>query len=490
MTRPRLVISILFAVLTVFHLAATWSQTVATVLPDEVSYLAQARYFAGKDERPDTARFLKHESFLAGKEDLPSTEGWPYYHFGYSLIVSPIYWLTNSPTSAYRGVMIVNSLLLSSLFLIIYSWIRVISQVDRKTAISIGFITSLYPAYILQAQIGWAENALIPGCALSCLLLARHLKYGTLYTVVLFACVAGLQFTLHPRGLLVVVAAIVSLLALSMVRKEQWKESLVGVLIIVGIFLVTKIVANELSMMMNTTQQEVSIIKKITSLIDKQIIPALIGNLYYLTLATLGVFLLGVNEGIRQILDKGTKNIKGIVSDVNTGSILFVVLASSMTFAVGIIFLAKSNEWNDMANNLDMIMYGRYNENFLSIYIALGLLWLCRACEQGIQRYAKILNTSFWLVAVSGILFSMYLADYSGLRSMHAFGLFPWSFISLHAKGWWYIAPLFILPLLWTYIALQLFIEKRNKGLLTIAIYFFLLNISMIVYKTPALQVL
>jgi len=490
MNKLRLVITMLFVVLTAFHFVATWSQSTATVIPDEVSYLAQARYFSGKDAVPNTKLFLERESFLAGSENIPSTEGWPYYHFGYSLLVSPIYWLADTPTAAYKGVMVINSLLLSSLFLIIYSWIRMISEVDHKTAITIGLITSLYPAYILQSQIGWAENAYIPGFALGCLLFTRYLKTGSIYAVVLFAFVAGFQFTIHPRGLTVAIAAIVSLIALSLARKEKRQSSTIGVLIVVGIIIATKVIASELATMMNTVEQEGRIIKSISSLLDLEIFPAIVGNLFYLILASLGLFLLGVNESIRQIFDHGVKNVKGLVSDKNTGSLLYVALASGLTFCVGIVFLARSSEWNDMAGNLDFVMYGRYNESFLSIYIALGLLWLYRIYGEGIQRYTRKLNISFWLLATAGLTFSLYLADFSGLRSIHAFGLFPWSFLSLNAEGWFRVAPIFIAPLLWTFVVLQLFLQNKNKGLLTIGVYFFLLDISLIVYKTPALQVL
>jgi len=490
MSKPRLIITMLFVVLTAFHLIATWGQSAATVIPDEVSYLAQARYFAGKDDIPNTRLFLERESYLAGSENIPGTEGWPYYHFGYSLLVTPVYWLTDTPTAAYKGVMLINSLLLSSLFLIIYSWIRMISEIDSKTAIIIGFITSLYPSYILQSQIGWAENAFIPGFALSCLLFTRHLKAGTIYTVCLFALVAGFQFTIHPRGLTVSAAAILSLIALALARKQQWQLSAIGVFIVVGVILATKVVANDLAAIMNTVSHEGRVIKVISSIFDREILPAIVGNLFYLTLATLGLFLLGVSETIRQIYEHGVRNFKDLISDKNTGSLLYVALASGMTFCLGIVFLARSSEWNDVAGNIDFVMYGRYNEGFLSIYIALGLLWLCRAHEQGIQHYARKLNISLWLLAAAGLTFSLYLADFTGLRSIHTFGLFPWSFLSLNAEGWLRVAPIFIAPLLWTYVVLQLFLQNRDKGLIMIGVYFFLLDISLIVYKTPELQIL
>ena len=490
MSKNSLVISFLFVVLTAFHLVATWGQSAAHVIPDEISYLAQARYFAGKDITPDTKSVIENESYLAGTENIPSTENWPYYHFGYSLLISPIYWLTDTPTSSYKGIMLVNSFMLSSLFLIIYAWLRMISKIDNKTAIIIAFVTALYPAYVLQAHIGWAENAFIPGFALSCLLFTRHLKVSSIYTVTVFAIIAGFQFTIHPRGLAVAIAAIICLAAIALTHKEQRQTSIIGLLTVIGVILATKVTTNEMAIIMNTVTQEERISQKMPSILSLELIPAILGNLFYLILSTLGVFLLGVTESIKQIFFHNAKNIKTLICDKNTGTLLYAGIASGLTFFVGIFFLAQSSEWHNVARNLDYFMYGRYNEGFLSIYIALGLLWICRDYDQGIERFSRKLNVGFWLLVTLGLAFSLLLADFSGLRAIHSFGLFPWSFLSLFGEGWLRIAPIFIAPLLWTFIVMQFFLQNKNKGLIAVGSYFFLLDISLIVYKTPNLQVL
>ncbi len=483
------ILSILYILIIGFHLTVSWNQSSAHVIPDEVSYLTQARYFSGKDAFPDTKAFLARESSFAGSDTLPSTENWPYYHFGYSLLVSPIYWLADTPSAAYKGIMIFNSFMLSTLFLIIFFWIRMISKVKFPTAIAISFIVSLYPPYVFQAQIGWAENAFIPGFALCCLLYTQHLRTNSITTVILFSLMAGFQFTIHPRGLAVVIAATICLICLSLVDKDKWHLSLIGVSIISVIFIITKLISGELAIMMDTVSHGDTIIQNLSSIFELELLTAVIGNLLYLALATLGFFLFGVTEGVKQIINTYNKNPKSLVSDIYTGPLIFLFTASSLMFCVSIAFLGRSEEWHNISRTLDFFLYGRYNEAFLSIYIALGLLWICHTHGKNLKNLSKPLNISFWILAAVSIAFFLLLSDFRYLRSIHSFGLFPWYIVSTVTVEWLGNAPIYIAPLLWTWLVLQLFLQSNVKGLVTIGIYFFLLNISLLVYHTPSLQI-
>ncbi|MCG8581331.1 MAG: hypothetical protein MI866_15520 [Bacteroidales bacterium] len=479
----------MYFILVALHLTASWNQTAAHVIPDEVSYLAQAKYFSGKDSHPDTVKFLKQESSFSDRDILPDTKNWHYYHFGYPILVSPIYWLTDSPSTAYKGIMIFNSFLLSSLFLVIFTWIKEIKKTDFYTAISISFIVSIYPAYIIQSHIGWAENALIPGFALCCLLLTYHLKTHSIKSILLFAFATGLQYTIHPRGLASALAAILFLIGLMLVDKDRWPHSILGLCIIFGIIISTKLIADEIASLMNTHTQNNTVIKNFFSILEFEFFTAIIGNLLYLTLSTLGLFLLGISEALKQIVLQIRKRIKNVLSNEYTGSLIYVLIASSFTFGLSIIFLGRNEAWHETSKSLDFFLYGRYNETFLSVFITLGLLWLCDS-EQLLQKHSAIFKAAFWLLATICLLYFLYLLDYQYLRSIHSSGLFPWYFVSTIIESRYNNAIIFFAPLLWTWLTLQLFLENTRKGLITAAVYFLLLDISLIIYINPNLQVL
>ncbi|MCG8042550.1 MAG: hypothetical protein JAY72_14200, partial [Candidatus Thiodiazotropha endolucinida] len=330
----NITIIILYLILVALHLMASWQQTTAHIIPDEVSYLTQAKYFSGKETHPDTSKFLKQESSFSDSDVLPDTKNWHYYHFGYPLLVSPVYWLTDSPNAAYKGIMVFNSFLLSSLFLIIFTWIKKIKGLDFNTNISISFIVSVYPAYIIQSHIGWAENALIPGFALCCLLLTYHLTTHSIKSIILFSFAAGLQYTIHPRGLASALAAILLLICLMLVEKDRWRHSTLGLCIIFGVIISTKLIADEMASLMNTHTQNNTIITNFFSILEFEFFTAIIGNLLYLTLSTLGLFLFGLPEAIKEITTKKKKSISNLLTNEYTGSLVYVLIASTFTFGL------------------------------------------------------------------------------------------------------------------------------------------------------------
>ncbi|MCG7895470.1 MAG: hypothetical protein JAZ12_13550 [Candidatus Thiodiazotropha taylori] len=484
----NIIIILLYFMLVALHLVASWNQTAAHVIPDEVSYLAQARYFSGKDTKPDTTKFLKQESSFSDRDVLPDTKNWHYYHFGYPILVSPIYWLTDSPSTAYKGVMVFNSFLLSSLFLIIFAWIKELKRIDFYTTVSISFIVSIYPAYIIQSHIGWAENALIPSFALCCLLLTYYLKSHSIKSILLFAFAAGLQYTIHPRGLASTLAAILFLIGLTLVDKDRWPHTVLGLCIIIGIIISTKSIADEIASLMNTHTQNKTVITNLFSLLEFEFFTAIIGNLLYLTLSTIGLFLVGAYDAIRQISSQAKKSIKNLLTNEYTGSLLYILIASSLTFGLSIVFLGRNEAWHETSKSLDFFLYGRYNETFLSIFITLGLLWLCSS--EKIQQMRSSIFKAFWLLATVCLIYFIYLLDYQYLRSIHSPGIFPWYFLSTSFESRYSNAIIFFAPLLWTWLAMQLFFENTRKGLIMAAIYFLLLDISLIIYLNPKLQVI
>ncbi len=486
--RNMLIVISLFVILTALHVMAFWNQTSTDVFPDEASYLMQARHFAGKDPQLDKIYFLKHYSYLADSGELPSIEGWPYYHFGYSLLVSPIYWLIESPADTYRGIIVFNSLMLSSLFLIIFAWLRTIGSVNPTTAITIAFVTSLYPPYILQAHIGWAENAFIPAFALSCMLYSYYLKNRNTITLLLFALVAGYLYTIHPRGLAVAVGAIISLLVLLSIYKERRWVPIVGIMVILAVLFGTKSIASELANMMEAHSQGGRILQKLSLMGNLVLFPAICGQFLYMILASVGLFALGVMEATRYLLAARYQSIQNMVSNPASGSILYVTLASALTFGASVLFLSRTAEWHNVNKSIDYFMYGRYNEGYLSIYIALGLLWLHKASKLDLQRYSLRLNSGFWVLTACAIAYSWFLADFTGLRSIHTYGLFSWYFLSLGATGWLGVAPIIIAPLVWTWLILQIFFRSETKGMFIIGCYFLLLSLSLIIYITPGIQ--
>ena len=112
---------IVYLLVCLYHICFFWGEEYPEIIPDEVSYLAQAKYFAGKTEIPDAYRLAITESMAIKQGAVkPAINNWPHYHFGYSLLVTPIYWAVDDPRIAYRLLIIFNGLLISSIFIFIF----------------------------------------------------------------------------------------------------------------------------------------------------------------------------------------------------------------------------------------------------------------------------------------------------------------------------------------------------------------------------------
>jgi hypothetical protein len=456
------------------------------VAPDEISYLAQASYFAGNTETPDVAVFFQESglnSLYSNDKKMAELRSWPYYHFGYSLIISPAYLFAETPIGAYKGVMLINSLVLSSLFIILFLWLRMVTSIPPITVMMIAFIISVYPPNVLHAHIGWAENAFIPFFSFSCLLFTLYVKEKNLLWLIAFSLVAGFMYTIHPRGLSISLAAVICLLFFSVLNKKEWRNSLMGVLLISLVVVLTKYTSNELSSLMNvsSTSQADKVLSLIKSIGDLELVSPIVGDFLYLILATLGMVIFGIFALIKQLNYKN-KQLKELFQSDQAQLSSFILISCIITFTLGVVFLARTEEWHALNLRLDWIMYGRYNDGLVSVVMALGLAWLYDQDKAFYAQHKRTFGYGFILVGLVMLTFIVTHDNFHGLRDLHTYGIFPWYFMAVYTEGFFRILPLFLGPLMWSWIILNLFIQNKIKGLIVYAVYFLLMDISLIIY--------
>ena len=186
-----------FAVLVVIHVVSGMQMEQPIIMADEIGYLGNARYLAGTAHLPDMWKSQ-------------------FYHFGYSLLLIPAFWLFADPISSYKAALAINALLMSALYFPLYSILASFLEVPRSTARWIAFACCLYPPLILHSNFTWSENAFVPFYALAVALFGRYLGSRSARNALLFGALVGFLYTIHPRALpvLVIVLAYLSTLAL------------------------------------------------------------------------------------------------------------------------------------------------------------------------------------------------------------------------------------------------------------------------------------
>lgn len=160
-------------------------QRVPMLIPDESGYLLAARLLTGG---------------AAG--DL---SGRTFYQPGYPLVIAPAFWLSSDPMTVYRLVILINSLVGASIFVLAYIALRRLG-LPRGKSYLLATVTALLPSQIYYGQFAMTD-AVLPVAVLGWLLLVHAwITSGRLGYGVAASIVAAYTYCVHARGEVIVVA--------------------------------------------------------------------------------------------------------------------------------------------------------------------------------------------------------------------------------------------------------------------------------------------
>jgi hypothetical protein len=352
-----------YLALVLLHLLSGLAMEQPLILADELGYLGNARY-------------------LAGAAHLPDMQGSQFYHFGYSLFLVPAFWLFGEPLSAYRAALVVNALLAGSLFFPLAFMLRSFVRVPARRARWIAFACCLYPALLLYSSFAWSESAFIVFYALAAALFGRYLRSGSAPDTMLFSLVVGFLYTIHPRALPVVAAALAYLFLLAALRAVPVRQLLLAASTIGSVLLVTRLVNAHLKAAAWAGGGEVSATRLAERLLPDADFPALLeraaGQLLYLALATHGLFLVGLLAMLWLIVrGLAERSPRQVLTDPRTGVPLFILVTAAGVLAAACTLKLYSLHGPRGLRGADFI-HGRYNEAFAVLAVAFAVAEICR----------------------------------------------------------------------------------------------------------------
>jgi hypothetical protein len=305
------------------------------LLADGTGYLANARWLVGK----------------AG----PTWQGpAAFYNAGWSLLVAPIYLFTRSPATVHSAVLLVNAVLASLSFVAYAALAERVFGLPRRIAVLAGLAAAVYPAVLLQASFEWSESLfhlLFP-----LLLLAVHqlLRGGAPRWAVATGLAAAALNAAHPKGLGVVVAIAIALVVLGWRDVVPRRAAAAGLIALVVAFVATRIVHGALQDALyakSASAIEGDVLRRIT---DPSLVwgafKRLWGQLWYLTVASVGLFPLGVHTLARH-RDRR-------FATIALGTCTAILAASCLEMSDG--------------TRVDHMVYGRYDEGFLPALVLAG----------------------------------------------------------------------------------------------------------------------
>ncbi|MGM0425921.1 MAG: hypothetical protein ACQEQ7_01640 [Thermodesulfobacteriota bacterium] len=398
-----------YLALLVVHIVMGLRMECPTIFPDEAGYLGRSRYLAG----------------VAG-----IIQGSGFYHFGYPLFLLPAFWFFSDPNEAYLAIMVINSLLMSSLYFGLVYIFYILLEYPKRTSSLVAFTCCLYPAFILQSNLAWSENAFIPFYAFFIASVGVLVKKKSWYSALLFAFLSGFLYTIHPRALLILPISIFFLLFLSVSRVlSRLKAFLSGTLILI-IFGMTRYINDFLSSLDNGRTVHDYVKQEIFDILNPSNWPPLaltaVGQFLYLVEVTYGLFLIGLIYICKEIWRRCSDgNFLNAFDDVNFDIMVVMITTSAAILIPSSVVILGVNAGDDL-------IYGRYNEGFLGLYVAFALLGIYKGYSLKPHENIGAFGISIIILLLSCIVLLGY--DYTTLFNwckianviiVNIFGIYP-----------------------------------------------------------------
>lgn len=167
--------------------------------------------------------------------------GPPFYSLGYALFLVPLFWLGLSPGAVYAGALVVNALFGGLLIALLYVAARRIFALSPWRAVLAASVAGVYPAFVMNGSMAWAENAAVPFAVGWGLLIHRLLERPSTRGALALGLASGFLFAIHPRLAVMAIISVAVLLTLVARRRLTRTAGTVGMLSVGGVILLTRI---------------------------------------------------------------------------------------------------------------------------------------------------------------------------------------------------------------------------------------------------------
>jgi len=324
--------------------------------------------------------YWTNAAFIAGYDWTPSIvkSGIPWYCFGYSLTLVPLFWCFDNMVAMYRVAIGMNALWATMSFLICYSIARRFGNGESDYKLMLfSFVVSVYSSFLHQSSIAVVETFLYFTVWLLFLVFLRfEEKQSVGSSIALGLCTYLVYFT-HHRTIGIVIAAVLSLLLMLAAKKTKLKYFALIILAMAAFWAVDTVVSRHLSASIwgennvagNDYSGTFSNIKLALSSFSafKDLAISALGKAWYICTASFMLAFWGFVCIIRRLV-KAIKAKEGKAFSLSFFALSFLAMnAISALFTFIMIY---------GANRVDGVIYGRYAECAAGIVLIFGFLYL------------------------------------------------------------------------------------------------------------------
>ncbi len=373
-------LSVLFsAIIFIFRIWYIRDTNVLAIRNDEYGYWAHAALFSGHD----------WSDVLSGHMN--------WYSYGYSLVLTPLFWLSHNLHIMYKTAVVLNGLFgILSFYLCQKCTQMLFPRLERWILATISFTVCMYSSYLTQGAIAWSETFLYLMVWLLFYLFLRFEQRPCVWRALLLSlCVGGCYIT-HNRTIGIVAAYFLTVLFLRLTEAISWKLSAALLLPLIIILYINVDIKTYLCIIEGfglkakngMGAQKGHLLSLLTLDGWQNLTRALSGQLWSLMTATFGLF----GWGLWHFASHAFQAFHTKKTGRHTAFYLFALLACMGTFLISAISLIDPASITNLDSDADLsyFIYMRYNECVIGILLAAGIL----------ELYTRKKDKKFLLLAV------------------------------------------------------------------------------------------
>lgn len=426
----------------------------------------------------DELGYWGHAANMTGNTWAGVMRDMPWYAFGYSLLLAPLFWISADIAVMYKIAVIFNAVLGLLSF-----WLAF--KVVQKAAPGISgilpagaaaFTANSYCACIFQSYIAWSETLLTFLVWLILYeIISMEEKPGYLKGILLGAT-TGYAYMVHNRMLAIVAALLLTVVLLLGCKKIKVWHFLSVVAALAVVFFLSSAGKNYFNDILvnssvlrdagvsvtlgeaNTLSMQIEKMKEIFSAAGlKKVFLNIAGQLWQILSAS--YLLAGL--GIAFCIEKGIKALK---EKKNISFCFFPFLALAATIAMTSLFFINSDITpGSAAVRIDTLFYGRYNDVLLGVFLMMAFLFLYDKFV-----YAKTEKKVFYIyvLPVYVIYLTVSFVIYYNLKDIGDFYLNTVSAVGIYVFHWlgeFSVLKCVLAALLVGTLCLALSLMKRTK---------------------------
>ncbi len=348
-------------------------------------HLILARHVAVPARGPgDQWGYLGNARFLAGDPHVWVLPSFPYFTWGYSIVLAPLVRLVHGPESLYLAIKVLNAGLAASVFPLLYAFGRRLLGAPRSIAVAAAATGSVVPPLMAHPTSILAENLVLPLAVATMLACHAFLSERPAWQRLLFAPAMVWLHITHNRF-----AATLPLFILVLVLawRRRWAPrwvTLVNGVVAVSLLLIAQVVRNRLVSQrwvygIETPQGPAA--DAIDFLHDRHLAQEALlvgaGQLWYVLAGSLGLAGLGIVLVARRTAWWSSTS----GPDAPARRTLAFLLGSALT-----VLATSTYFFTRVANGSEGFIAGRHNDSFSPMWVAAGVVFLLTSTRPLLRR--------------------------------------------------------------------------------------------------------